>query len=222
MPVGAGPIGTKTDWYRDAGRSVEETLGTSAAAAARIRKVTLAAVVATIAAFAFAGCGESGERQDANTPDGQWKVAVEKWEFPKRQPLGRPVTMKIVVRNIDTEEIPSVVFTIGGIREPVKQQDSATRTRPVWIINETRGGDQTPYNSLTKSSYKTGPLASGDVRTFELPLTPLRRGEHVVSYTLNASLFKGGQLKTVDGDPAAGSRTIAIDPTPDFDESVFD
>lgn len=184
--------------------------------------VTLTAAAVIVAALALAGCGGSGERQDADTATGSWKVAVERWDFPTRQPLGRPVTMKIVMRNIDTREIPTVVVTIGGLREPVKQQDSATRTRPVWIMNEVRDGDQTPYNSLTKSSFETGKLAPGEARTFELPLTPLRRGEHVVSYTLAAGLYGGAKLETVDGDPAAGSRTVAIDPTPDFDETVFD
>lgn len=189
---------------------------------ARIRTVTLTAVAVLLTTFAIAGCGSGGERQDANAQTGTWKVAVEQWEFPAVQPLGRPVTMKLVIRNIDTRDIPTVVVSIGGLREPVQQQGSATRTRPIWIVNEVREGDQTPYNSLTKTSYDTGALEPGEVRTFELPLTPLRRGEHVVSYTLAAGLFGGAKLETVDGDPAAGSRTVAIDPNPDFDESAFD
>lgn len=201
---------------------MEEKLGTHAARAARIWKTTLAALAAAVAVLALAGCGDSGERQNANSPTGTWKVAIEEWKFPTRQPLGRPATMKIVVRNIDTRDIPAVVFTVGGLRTPVQQKGSATRTRPIWIVNETRQGDQTPYNSLTKSSFTTGPLQTGETRTFELPLTPLRRGEHVVSYSLAASLSNGAKLETVDGDPAAGSRTVAIDPTPDFDESAFD
>ena len=214
-----GSSGPKTDWYRDAGRLVEEKLGTHAARAARIWKTTLAALAAVVSVLALAGCGGSGERQDADSPTGTWKVAVEEWKFPSRQPLGRPATMKIVVRNIDTRDIPAVVFTIGGLRTPVQQKGSATRTRPIWIVTETRHR-RSDAVQLADANLPSQPVHSqtGETRTFELPLTPLRRGEHVVSYTLAASLFDGAKLETVDGDPAAGSRTVAIDPTPDFDE----
>lgn len=194
-------------------------MGTHAAAAARIKMVALTACLAIAAGLLVGGCG--GATQDANLSTGSWKVAVEQWRFPKRQPLGTPVQMKLVVRNIDSRDMPHLVITIGGLVEPVEQQNAASRARPVWIINAVRNGDQTAYNALTKRTFRLGPLAAGAVRTFTLPLTPLRRGEHVVSYSIAPDIYGAGKAETANGEPAGGERTVAVDPTPNLDESML-
>ncbi|MBK5229934.1 MAG: hypothetical protein JJE27_02065 [Thermoleophilia bacterium] len=192
---------------------------TNAAAAARVKMVALTSCLAIFAGLLIGGCG--GEAQDATHSTGTWKVSVEQWRFPKRQPLGTPVDMKLVIRNVDSRDLPHLAITIGGLAEPVAQQNAASRARPIWIINAVRGGDQTAYNSLTKRTFRLGPIAAGAVRTFTLPLTPLRRGEHVVSYSITADIYGAGKAETADGEPADGKRTIAIDPTPNIDRSAF-
>ncbi len=193
---------------------------THAAMTARIKRITLTAVLTIAVSISAAGCG--GDTQDENSTAGTWKVAVEKWIFPKRQPLGTPVTMKLVVRNVDTREMPRLAITIGGLTLPVEQQRAQSRARPIWIINDERKGDQTAYNALDKRTFLLGSLAPGEARTFKLPLTPIRRGQHAVSYSVAPDLYGKGKAETADGKAAAGVRGIAIDPTPNFDESVFD
>jgi hypothetical protein len=166
------------------------------------------------------GCG--GKQQDESAAAGTWKVAVEKWVFPKRQPLGTPVTMKLVVRNVDTREMPRLAITIGGLTTTVDQQRAQSRARPIWIINDERKGDQTAYNALSKRTFLLGGLAPGEVRTFELPVTPIRRGKYAVNYSIAPDLYGKGKAETADGKAATDMRSIAIDPTPNFDESVFD
>lgn len=195
-------------------------MGTNAATAARISRKALAAGLAIIVGLLASGC--EGDAQDANAKTGTWKVAVEKWEFPKRQPLGTPVTMKLVVRNVDTREMPHLIVTVGGLTMPVDQQRAQSRARPVWIINDDPKGNQTVFSSLEKRTFSTGPLAPDEARTFSLAVTPIRRGKHAVSYSIAPDLFGTGRAETVDGDDATGIRSIAIDPTPNFDESVFD
>ncbi|MBI4896955.1 MAG: hypothetical protein HY827_01140 [Actinobacteria bacterium] len=193
---------------------------THVAIAARIKRFTLAAALAIALGMLAGGCG--GAPQDKNEATGTWKVAIEKWVFPKRQPLGTPVTMKLVVRNVDTREMPRLAITIGGLTIPVDQQRAQSRARPIWVLNNLRKGDQTAYNALSKRTFLLGSLAPGEARTFELPLTPIRRGEHAVNYSIAPDLYGKGKAETADGKAATGVRSIAIDPTPNFDESVFD
>ena len=195
-------------------------MGTNAATAARISRTALAVGLAIIVSLLASGCED--DAQDANAKPGTWKVAVEKWEFPKRQPLGTPVTMKLVVRNVDTREMPHLVVTVGGLAMPVDQQRAQSRARPVWIINDDPEGNQTVYKTLEKRTFLTGALAPGEARTLTLAITPIRRGKHAVSYAINPDLFGTGRAETADGDDATGVRSVAIDPTPNFDESVFD
>jgi hypothetical protein len=53
-------------------------------------------------------------------------------------------------------------------------------------------------------------------------LTPLRRGNHKVSYSLAGDLFGKAEITDNNGEAAIDSRTIAIDPTPQFDDKFFD
>jgi hypothetical protein len=178
--------------------------------------------MAAVVVFSIAGCGAS-QRQDADAKSGTWKVIVEEWKFPKTQYLGTPTSFEIRVRNVDSEAIPQLILTIAGLKTRVSQPGAASQVRPVWLTSEVNYAQSTPYNSPLASSFDLGPLDAGDVATYKVKLTPLRRGSHRVGYSLAGDLF--GKAKIVnneDDSPAAEMRTIAIDPTPQFDEKFFD
>jgi hypothetical protein len=186
------------------------------------RKPAYALVVAIVVALAIplAGCG-GGERQDANAPSGKWSVLVEEWKFPKRQFLGTPTDFVLRVRNTDTRAIPQLVVTINGLRTTVKQEGAASLVRPIWLTQDVDYADVTPYNSSLASSFNVGPLAAGAVKTYKVALTPLRRGEHEVGYSLAAGLFGKATIVDDNDAPVKGSRSVAIDPTPQFDKKFF-
>ncbi|HEV7918856.1 MAG TPA: hypothetical protein VGO97_04695 [Solirubrobacterales bacterium] len=186
----------------------------------RNRAWGLVLTVSLLGAAALSGCG--GEQQDANAKAGTWTVAVDEFKFAKRQPLARPVEFALKIRNTDTRDIPHVALTVTGLREQVAQHGQATKTRPIWVINTPPAGEQTPYATELGNTFDLGPLPAGQVKIFKLNLTPIRRGSHTVSYSLATNLFGSGKAALEDGSPAEGKRTVAIDPTPDFDESVFD
>ena len=184
---------------------------------------TLPALVALMllaAALLVAGCG--GERGDANATTGNFKVKVVSWRFPKQQPLGKPQNFTIVVRNVDSQAIPQLVLTVRGLREFVKQPGTASNTRPIWLPNEVNYANVTPNSTSTGTTYSLGKLDAGQRRSFTLPMTPIRRGEHSIGYVLAGNIYGTAKVELEDGNPASDQRTIAIDPTPVFDERVFD
>jgi hypothetical protein len=178
-------------------------------------------VLVTLLAIPLAGCGSS-QRQDANAPSGTWSVIVEEWKFPKRQYLGTPTDFTMRIRNTDTRDVPQLIVTIDGLRTVVKQVGAASEVRPIWLTQDVNYANVTPYNSAVATSYNLGPLAAGDVKTYTVKLTPLRRGDHKVSYTLAGDLYGKAKLVDENNDPATDSRTVAIDPTPQFDKSFFE
>jgi hypothetical protein len=187
------------------------------------RKPARALVVALLVAIAIplAGCG-SGERQDANAPNGSWSVVVEEWKFPKRQFLGTPTDFVLKIRNTDTTAIPQLIVTVEGLRMRVKQVGAASEIRPIWLTSEVNYAQTTPYNSALASSFNLGTLPAGAVKTYTLDLTPLRRGTHEVGYKLAGDLFGKAEIFDGNDQPAADTRTVAIDPTPQFDDKFFD
>lgn len=192
--------------------------GGSSSSARKAVAAALALVIA--AAFAVGGCG--GERGDANDSHATYKVKVVSWRFPKNQPLGKPQKFILLVRNVDTQDIPQLALTIRGLNLFVKQEGTAVKTRPVWIPNDVNYADVTPNSTATGSTFSLGKLPAGAFHRYVLPLTPIRRGTHTINYSLAGNLSGDAKVQLEDGNPAADTRSILIDPTPVFDESVFD
>jgi hypothetical protein len=187
------------------------------------RKPARALVVALLVAVAipFAGCG-SGERQDKDAPSGSWSVVVEEWKFPRRQYLGTPTDFVLKIRNTDTTAIPQLIVIIDGLRTRVKQVGAASEVRPIWLTSEVNYAETTPYNSTLASSFNLGTLPAGETKTYRIDLTPLRRGTHEVGYKLAGDLFGKAEIFDGNDQPAEDTRTVAIDPTPQFDDEFFD
>lgn len=202
--------------------TVEETEHISAAPSlGGVGPVRVIALVALVLAFALSGCG-GGPRQDKDAASGTWKVTVLGWKFAKTQPLGKPQDFVLRVRNDDTRTIPDLIVTIRGIKTFVQQPGAASTIRPIWLTQDVNYANTTPYNSPLAQSFNMGPLEAGQTSTYSVTLTPLRRGEHRVGYTLAPALFGDNKIvNAADDTPAADTRMIAIDPTPVFDEKLF-
>lgn len=182
-------------------------------------RLAMLALTLTVAMM-LAGCG--GSRQDADAPSGKWEVSVLEWKFAKKQPLGTPQNFELKVRNEDSRAIPELILTISGLKTVVYQPGAASDVRPIWLPKDVDYGVVTPYNSPLQMSFNLGPLDPGAIETYTLNLTPLRRGSHEVGYRLSPSLFGDGTIVNADdGSEAAATRTVAIDPTPVFDEKTF-
>src|SRR5215217_7757686 len=75
-----------------------------AVSALRLIPVLLAALVAV------SGCG--GESQDADEPDGTYRLEVADASFPAQQSIAEKTAMKIAVRNPGRRTVPHVAVTV--------------------------------------------------------------------------------------------------------------
>ena len=91
--------------------------------ARRIGTVALAGLVF------LAGCG-GGERQDANEPDGNYKVEVTRLSFPKQQRLAQVSELVVGVRNAGEETIPNVAVTVHGFNYDAASGEGARAVGP--------------------------------------------------------------------------------------------
>lgn len=189
-------------------------------AGTHVRAAALALICLALGLF-LSGCG--GARQDTNAPSGTWKVNVLRWKFPPRQPLGTPVNFALRIRNADSREIPQLILTVYGLQTLIYQPGAASTVRPIWLPDDVKFAEVTPYNSKLAKSYNLGPLAAGATKQYSIPLTPLRRGTHNVGYKLSPDLFGDGKLVfAVRGGQAEATRSVVIDPTPTFARRFLD
>ena len=177
---------------------------------------------ATIAALALAGagCGGGGDRQDADEPEGEYKLEIVDAEFPAQQKIAKRTTMKIAVRNADTKAAPNVAMTIrlepeksggaaGSFAQSRDDEGLADPARPVWIVDRGPVGGETAYTN----TWSLGRLEPGQSKTFEWRVTPVKAGDFQVGYTVSPGLDgkarlgadgkgEGVFMVEVDGDPS--------------------
>lgn len=182
---------------------------------------TLIGAVPCVCAVALgvAGCGGSGDRQDAHEPSGTYKVAVSQASFPKRQRLSDDAVMKITVRNIDSKTIPNVAVTVsnddgdrGGAGFTTRSSDTtlADPTRQLWIVNKGPHGGDTAY----VSTWALGALGPGHSRTFEWHVTPVVAGSHSLRWHVAAGLNGRAIARTRDGQDPAGVFKVSVSQKP--------
>src|SRR5688572_28610928 len=110
-----------------------------AVSAPRIIPCLIAALVA------LSGCG-GGDSQDADEPEGTYRLEVADASFPKEQSIAEKTTMRISVRNPEERTIPNVAVTVetkgaksgDGVSAFGQKADDARladANRPIWILD---------------------------------------------------------------------------------------
>ena len=172
----------------------------------------------SVSALMLGACGGGGERQDADEPEGTFRVEVTEASFPAAQSIAEATKLKIGVRNADTKTVPNVAVTIqtkpkdsSGAPQAFAQDtgDSslADPSRPVWILDEGPKGGDTAYTN----TWALGALKAGESRTFEWKVTAVKAGEYDVDYAVSPGL--NGKAKPAGGS-GNGSFHVVIDDEP--------
>lgn len=173
----------------------------------------------------LAGCG-GGTRQDADEPEGNFRVRVVHASFPARQTIARPALMVLAFRNTSLRTIPNLAVTVDSFEYISKYPELASAKRPVWAIETgpgavarppvqsqevTEGGaGQTAY----VNTWALGPLAPGRLRTFIWKVTPVKSGLHVVHFIVSAGLSGRARAVLASGAPVHGAFLAHIAPAP--------
>jgi hypothetical protein len=173
------------------------------------RLVVLVAVLA-------AGCGGPA-RQDADEPEGEFKVEIVSASFPKTQHIAEPVQLKVRVRNADDQTLRNVAVTVEtkapeGLAAIAFGQHSADPAladsgRPVWVLDEgPPGGDVASVNT-----WSAGALGPGETKELVWKLVASRAGSYTIDYRIAPGLT--GRGSAAQGD-TSGSFDVTIDDDP--------
>lgn len=171
----------------------------------RVLTITL-----TAAALAVTGCG-SGERQDANEPEGTFAVDVTKASFAGEQQIATGEKMTIRVKNTGSEAIPNVAVTVDSFDKRSEQAGLADARRPVWVVDEGPKGGDTAYTN----TWALARLPAGETKTFEWDVTPIEPGRYTVKYTVAAGLDGKAKATASGGGQATGTFPVQISKTPE-------
>jgi hypothetical protein len=170
------------------------------------------------AVAAISGCG--GDPQDADEPEGTYRLEVAGASFPEDQHIADKATMRIRVRNPEQRAVPVVAVTVetkpkaGGGPVAFSQSGSDSRladpNRPVWVLDAGPRGGSSAY----ANTWSLGRLKGGETRTFEWKLTAVEPGDYTINYRVAPGL--DGKARLAAGSRARGSFqvTISDDPVP--------
>lgn len=175
----------------------------------------MAPAACAVATLGLSACG-AGPRQDANEPNGTFKVDVTRATFPGKQRLAEPTQLQIAVRNAGTKTVPNVAVTVqsnesssasaDAFGETSQQPGLASSSRPVWIIDSGPRGGITAYTN----TWALGPLRPGQTKTFIWHVTAIKAGVHSIRYTVAAGLNGNAKAQLPSGQVPAGSFTTNI------------
>lgn len=176
---------------------------------------------AMVAALALAGgaCGGGGERQDADEPEGEYKLEIVDANFPAEQKIAERSTLKLAVRNADSRPAPNVAVTIqtepeqpggapGAFAQNRDDEGLADPSRPVWILDRGPEGGETAYTN----TWALGRLEAGQEKTFEWRVTAVRAGDFQVGYTVAPGL--DGKARLAAGNEGTGVFMVNVDDKP--------
>lgn len=173
-----------------------------------------APLACALALALLAGCGGGDERQDANEPEGTYKVEVTESEFPAEQKLAKASKLEIEVRNADTKTIPNVAVTVNGFDRRKDDPSLADPERPVFALNgepETIGGLPESRAAAPKggdtsyvNTWALGALKPGETKKFEWRVTAVDAGPYRLTYTVSAGLDGKAKAVLASGQPPRG------------------
>ncbi len=178
---------------------------------------------ALLSALALGSCG-GGERQDANEPEGEFRVELVEASFPADQQLARRSNLEITVRNAERRRtVPNIAVTVKGFEARVDDGYEADPSRPVFVINgrqkeigtypeskEAAPGGETAYNG----TWTLGPLRPGQRKTFRWSVTAVRPGPYRLSYEVAAGLDGKARAVAAGGRPLKGRFSGAVEDEP--------
>ena len=170
-------------------------------------------------ALAGSGCGGGSERQDADEPEGEYKLEIVDADFPARQKIAERTDLKLTVRNADTKAVPNVAVTIqtepeqpggapGSFSQNRDDEGLADPSRPVWIVDRGPEGGETAYTN----TWALGRLEAGQEKTFEWRVTAVKAGDFQVGYTVAPGL--DGKAKLAGGIEGDGVFRVKVDGEP--------
>ena len=151
------------------------------------------------ALVAVAGCG-GGERQDADEPEGSYRIDVVEAKFPSATKLASRADLVIAVKNVDTKTIPNVAVTVKSFDVRRDDPGLADPRRPQFIVNRGPRGGDTAYVGTSA----LGPLRPGQTKKFEWNVTAVKAGRYRLSYVVAAGLDGRAKAVLAAGGPAKG------------------
>ena len=164
----------------------------------------------------IAACG-GGERQDANEPEGTFKVEVVGATFPRSQHIAQNVRLRLRVHNADQETLHNVAVTVEtkakGVNAPSafgqrsSGQGLSDSDRPVWVLDEGPAGGDTAY----VNTWLAGTLRAGETRLLTWKLVAAKAGNYSVGYRVSPGLT--GKAQAARGR-TSGSFDVTIDDEP--------
>jgi hypothetical protein len=186
------------------------------ARAVSARRLILPLIAVLVAAVS--GCG--GETQDADEPEGTYRLEVADASFPAKQGIAEQSTMRIAVRNAGDSDAPDVAVTVetkgsqpggGGLTafgQRSKDSRLADPNRPIWILDKEPAGGTSAYSN----TWTLGPLKGGQTKTFEWKLTAVEPGRYSLAYRISPGL--DGKAKLASGTRATGTFAVTVSDQP--------
>ena len=178
-------------------------------------------LAACLCALALGSCG-GGKSQDKDEPEGDFHVRVVRAEFPTNQRLAKKSTLRITVRNTDTDRsVPNIAVTVHGFDTRIENAELADPSRPVFAIDgapteigtfpeskeRAPSGGETAYTG----TWALGELKPGRQKTFAWTVTAVRPGPYRISYEVSAGLHGKARAVGRDGRPVRGLFIGTID-----------
>lgn len=194
---------------------------------ARRRLAPLPALAA--AAVALAACG-SGERQDANEPEGDFEVEVTEAKFPTKQALAGNHDLVIGVENTGEETVPELSLTVfvddgtanGSFNIRSDQPGLANPNRPVWVLENKypRFVGQPPPKGLSggfraqTNTFGFGELEPDETKEMIWRVSPVESGVYTLTFIVEAGLTGKARAVTADGEEVRGEFIVEITDEP--------
>jgi len=175
-----------------------------------MRGLVTFACAGSLAVVALAGCGGGEKRQDADEPRGTWNVTASA-SFPEQQKLAKQVELRIKVRNDDGRRVlPNVAVTVDGLSFRSDQPGLADPNRPVWVVDDPPRGGVTAYTN----TWALGKIKPGESKEFVWRMTPVKPGDHKVSYRIAAGLDGKARAQAAGGGQPKGEFSVKVSRTP--------